>query len=119
MSMISLELSVASAQTPGVEGALTAAITVILVGLALFKGWRRIQSSRRGEPAEDELSRLVTARAASLAYYVSIYFWLFMMYMSNRTSLESHTLIGAGIGGMAVIFLASWIWVKAFGPNHE
>jgi len=58
-------------------------------------------------------------RASSFAYYISIYLWLFIMYISDRTSLEARSLVGAGILGMAVVFLLCWLGVKAFGMKNE
>jgi threonine/homoserine/homoserine lactone efflux protein len=96
---------------------LNAAIVLVLVGFAIYLGITRIRSHRRREPAEDELSRKVMTRASSLAYYISIYFWLFIMSISDKTSLEAHSLVGGGILGMAVIFLLCWLGVKAFGTK--
>ena len=98
---------------------LTVAVIFILVGFAIIFGIRRMKSISRKEPLEDELSKKVTMKAASLSYYISIYLWLFIMYMSNETSLETHTLIGTGIIAMAVIFFLSWIYAKFFGINNE
>jgi hypothetical protein len=96
-----------------------AGIVLLLVGFALYIGVSRLRSHLRREPGEDELSRKVMVRATSLAYYVSIYLWLFVMYISDKTSLPAHSLIGGGIAGMAVIFLLCWLGVKAFGLKNE
>ena len=91
---------------------------LLLVGFATFIGVSRLRSALRKEPLEDELSKTVMTKAASFAYYISIYLWLVIMYFSDRISLESHSLIGAGIMGMALIFFFSWIGVKLFGMKH-
>jgi hypothetical protein len=96
-----------------------AGIVLVLVGFAVYLGVSRLKSHLRREPAEDELSKRVMMRASSLAYYVSIYLWLFVMYISDKTSLEAHSLVGAGILGMAVIFLLCWLGVKLFGMKNE
>ena len=44
--------------------------------------------------------------------------WLFIMYISDKTSLEAHSLVGGGILGMAVIFLFCWLGVKALGMKN-
>ncbi len=93
-------------------------IVLVLVGFAVFLGVSRVRSLRRGEPGEDELSRKVMTRASSLAYYISIYLWLFVMYISDKTSLAARSLVGAGILGMALIFLFCWLGVKAFGMKN-
>jgi hypothetical protein len=96
-----------------------AGVVLALVGFALYLGVSRLRSHLRREPGEDELSRKVMVRATSWAYYISIYLWLFVMYTSDKTSLPAHSLIGAGILGMAVIFLFCWLGVKAFGMKNE
>jgi hypothetical protein len=91
----------------------------ILVGFALFIGISRLRSHLRREPSEDELSKRAMTKASSLAYYISIYLWLFVMYVSERTTMPVHSLIGAGIVGMALVFLSCWIYVKAAGLKDE
>jgi hypothetical protein len=98
---------------------LTAGIVLVLVGFAVFLGVSRLRSHLRREPGEDELSKIVMTRASSLSYYISIYLWLFVMYISDKTSLPAHSLIGGGIMGMALVFLFCWLGVKAFGMKNE
>ena len=94
-------------------------IIVLVVSFAVFLGIKRFISSRRGEPAEDELSRKVAWKAAGLSYYISIYMWLAIGYFSDRTDLENHTLIGIGILGMAVIFAICWSALNFTGIKNE
>lgn len=91
----------------------------ILVGFALFLGLSRVGSHLRKEPSADEMSRRVMTKASSLAYYISIYLWLFIMYMSDRIRLPAHSLIGTGIMGMALVFLFCWLYVKMAGIRNE
>lgn len=95
-----------------------AGIVLLVVGFAVFLGLSRLRSHRLGEPGEDELSKTVMTKASSLAYYISIYLWLFVMYISDKTTLEAHTLVGAGIAGMAVVFVLCWLGVKLFGMKN-
>ena len=92
---------------------------LILVGFAVFIGIKRVQSHRQKEAAEDELSKQIMTRAASLSYYISLYLWLLVMYFSDQITMPTHSLIGAGILGMAIIFLLSWIWVRVTGTKNE
>jgi len=98
---------------------LMAGIVLVLVGFAVFLGVSRLRSHLRREPGEDELSKKVMTRASSLSYYISIYLWLFIMYISDKTSLPAHSLVGAGIMGMALVFLFCWLGVKTFGMKNE
>ena len=93
-------------------------IVLVVVGFAIYLGVSRLRNHKLHEPAEDELSKKVMMRASSLAYYISIYLWLFVMSISDKTTLEAHSLVGAGILGMAVVFLLCWIGVKVFGTKN-
>ena len=93
-------------------------IILFVVAFATILGIRRVKSLRENEPTEDELSKSIMTRASSLSYYISLYFWLVLLYFSNRISLETHTLIGNGILGMAVIFVISWLGIRIFGMKN-
>ena len=101
-----------------IQEILMLAVLLVVIGFALYFGWRRIKSYRLKEPLEDELSKKMMIKASSLSYYISIYLWLFIMYVSDKTSLETHSLIGAGILGMAIIFFLSWLGIKLFGLKN-
>jgi len=90
-------------------------IILILIGFGLYLGFSRLKSVKRGEPVEDELSRKILQRASSLSFYISLYIWLAVMYCSDKTKMESDTLIATGILGMAIVFCASWIVFKIRG----
>jgi peptidoglycan/LPS O-acetylase OafA/YrhL len=83
-------------------------IIILLVGFAVFVGFKRWGNLKRGEPAEDESSKKVLQKASSLSYYISLYLWLVLIYISDRTKLETDAILGAGILGMAVIFALCW-----------
>ena len=118
--LISLIVWAVNAQLSGnIQEILMVAGVLIVVGFAIFRGWVRVRSSQRKEPVEDELSKGVMTKASSLSYYISIYLWLFLMYISDKTKMEKDTLIGAGILGMAIIFFLSWIGIKLIGLKNE
>jgi peptidoglycan/LPS O-acetylase OafA/YrhL len=102
----------------GLPEILRVATIFIIVGFAVLFGIRRAGSLARKEPLEDELSKKVMMKTASLSYYISLYLWLFIMYMSDKTTMETHTLIGTGIIGMAIIFFLSWLYAKFFGLKN-
>ena len=94
-------------------------VLIVVIGFALFIGIKRISSFKRGEPIEDELSKKILVKAASVSYYISIYLWLIIMYYSDKTTLENHTLIGTGILGMAIIFAVTWLVIQFRGVKNE
>jgi len=94
-------------------------IIIIVVGFAAFIGYKRLTGARRGEPAEDELSKKILRKTSSLSYYISLYLWLVIMYFSDKTSMETHTLIAAGILGMALTFALCWLFIYFKGIKNE
>jgi hypothetical protein len=106
-------------KTISLTAAMQFIILLIVVGLALFIGVKRLTSYKRGEPAEDELSKKIQLKTASVSFYISIYLWLFIMFFSDRLTLENHTLIGIGIAGMALVYVLSWIIISLRGLKDE
>ncbi|MCX6301037.1 MAG: hypothetical protein NTW82_02540 [Bacteroidia bacterium] len=94
-------------------------VMFLVVAFAVFVGIKRLTSAKRGEPAEDELSKKVMRRTSSLSYYISLYLWLAIMYFSDNLHYETHTIIGAGILGMAVIFAICWLIFNFTGLKNE
>jgi len=94
-------------------------VIVIVVLFALFFGYKRLSSARKGEPTEDELSKKVMQKTSSLSYYISIYLWLALMYFSEKLNYEAHTIIGAGILGMAIVFAVCWLVFNFRGIRNE
>jgi len=94
-------------------------IVLMVIAFGFYVGVTRIRSARRGEVPEDELSRRMLRRASSRAFYISLYLWLVVLYLSEETAMPGHTLIAGGIVGMAVTFAGSWIFLKWKGIGDE
>jgi peptidoglycan/LPS O-acetylase OafA/YrhL len=94
-------------------------VIILVVGFAIFVGYKRLKSTRRGEPADDELSRKVMQRTAGLSFYISLYIWLAIMYFSDKVRYETNTLIAAGILGMAVTFAVCWLFFNFRGIRND
>ena len=90
-------------------------ITIFALAIAISK----LKSAKEGLTSEDELSRLIRNKASSRSYYVSLYWWLILMYLSDKTRLETHSLIGAGILGMAVLFAGFWVYFNFKGKIND
>jgi len=94
-------------------------VVLLLVGFGMLVTFRRFISFRKGEPAEDELSKLILQKSASLSYYVSLYLWLIIIYINDKANLETEQLLGYGIIGMAIIFVGSWSFLKIKGLKND
>ncbi len=90
-------------------------LIIVLVAFALLFGIRRLRSERKGEPAEDELSKKIMQKAAATSYYISLYWLLVLAYLSDNSEMETGSLIGTGILGMAIIFALCWFYYKIKG----
>lgn len=94
-------------------------IIIVLVGFGLLFAYRRFASAKRGEPIEDELSKKVVQKTAAWSYYISLYMWVFMIWLKDRVTLDTEQVLGAGILSMAVIFFACWIIIRLRGIRNE
>lgn len=92
---------------------------IVLVGFGLFFACRRFTGASRGEPAEDELSKKVMQKTAAWSYYISLYMWVFMIWLKDRITLDTEEVLGAGILSMAVIFFLCWIVIRLRGIRNE
>ncbi|MBN2482259.1 MAG: DUF2178 domain-containing protein [Bacteroidales bacterium] len=98
------------------QGVVPWTILLMILALGFYIGLSQlVRSKKKGEPPEDELSKKILQKASSLSFYVSIYLWLALMYLSDRLELETPALIGAGILGMTVVFAVCWIIYKLGG----
>ncbi len=95
------------------------AVLILVVGFALFIGFKKLSSARKGEPVEDEMSKKVMRKTAAYSYYISLYLWLVLMYFSDKVDYEVHTVIGAGILGMALVFTLCWLVFNFRGVRNE
>lgn len=95
------------------------AVLILVVGFALFIGFKKLSSARKGEPVEDEMSKKVMRKTAAYSYYISLYLWLVLMYFSDKVEYEVQTLIGAGILGMALVFTLCWLVFNFRGVRNE
>jgi peptidoglycan/LPS O-acetylase OafA/YrhL len=84
-------------------------VILILVSFALFIGYKRMTSAKRGEPAEDELSKKVLQKTAAYSYYISLYIWVALIYIKDRITFDTGQLLGTGVLAMAITFACCWL----------
>lgn len=94
-------------------------IILILLGFAVFVGFKRLSNARRGEPAEDELSKKILQKTAALSYYVSLYIWVFLIFLKDRVSFDTEELLGTGVLAMAVTFGITWLVLNFTGIRND
>ncbi|HNQ82241.1 MAG TPA: hypothetical protein PLW31_08255 [Bacteroidales bacterium] len=94
-------------------------IILLIVLFALFIGYKRLKSEKRGEPAEDELSKKVLQKTAAWSYYISLYIWVAMIYIKDRIVMDTEIMLGTGILAMAVTFAVCWLVFNFRGIRNE
>ncbi|TNF43865.1 MAG: hypothetical protein EP310_04035 [Bacteroidetes bacterium] len=94
-------------------------IIILVVAFALFVGFKRLTSVKRGEPTEDEMSVKILQKTASFSYYISLYLWVFLLFIKDRITFDTEELIGTGILGMAITYALVWIFLNFRGLRNE
>ncbi|HBS87782.1 MAG: hypothetical protein A2W91_11295 [Bacteroidetes bacterium GWF2_38_335] len=94
-------------------------VIALVVVFAVYFGMKRINSSRRGEPVEDEMSKKMVQKTAALSYYISLYIWVAMIFIKDRVEMDTEELLGTGIIGMAITFALCWVFFNFRGIRNE
>ena len=92
-------------------------VIFLVIAFAGFLGYSRLRSHRRHEPAEDEMTRHRMLQTAAFSYYISLYWWIFLLFIKDRVTIETEVLLGTGILGMAVAFAGTWIFLHLRGAR--
>jgi len=102
-----------------VVGIVQFGVIILVVIFALFVGFKRLGSAKRGEPIEDELSKKVLQKTAAFSYYISLYLWVAMIFVKDRVAIDTEEILGAGILGMAITFAICWLIFNFRGIKNE
>ncbi|HOP48901.1 MAG TPA: hypothetical protein PK874_14695 [Desulfobacteraceae bacterium] len=102
-----------------VQDILSFGIIIILVGFGIWFAVRRFSAVRSGEPPEDELSKKIVQKSAAWSYYISLYMWVFLIWLKDRVTMDTEQVLGAGILSMAVIFMLCYIFHRVRGVRNE
>jgi peptidoglycan/LPS O-acetylase OafA/YrhL len=94
-------------------------IPVIILVYAVLFVRKRLTDARDRMPAEDELTKMIRLRSGYTSFQISLFLWLVIGSVEDRVDLEGHTIIGAGILGMAIIFALSWMYHRYIRRSHD
>lgn len=90
-------------------------IILFLIIVGVFVIANRIKSKQVNEPSDDEMTKAIMQKAASVSYFVSLYIWVFVIYIKDRVKIDIEELIGYGILSMGVVFVLSFLIIKSKG----
>jgi len=94
-------------------------IPAVILAFAAIRLIRGISDARNQLPPEDELSKMILQRAGATAFQLSLFLWLVIGSIEDRIDMEGHTIIGAGILGMAILFALSWVYHRYVRRSHD
>lgn len=94
-------------------------VVIFLVGFGIYFGIRRLKSERLNEPVEDEMSKQMLQKSSSIAFYISLYLWIALMYIADKKIFESDIVFGIGILGMGLVFAISYFVLRFIGLKNE
>ncbi|HHV03374.1 MAG: hypothetical protein M0P40_03215 [Bacteroidales bacterium] len=94
-------------------------VIILIVGFTFFVGFKRLRNAKRGEPVEDELSKKILQKTAAISYYISLYIWVFLIFLKDRVEIETEELLGTGILAMAMTFGISWLILNFKGIKND
>jgi len=100
---------------------MSVAIALLILVFALFFVIKRKKEIDQGIPQHDERSRKIMNLAAARAFYISLYWFLAIMWadiLFEKLQFETNSVVGLGIAGMAVIWAICQIWYNKFGDKH-
>ena len=86
-------------------------LIVILAGISIYMGVRRLNQEKQGFPSDDELSLLLKYKGGYYAYLVSMYLWFFIFIFKDKFP-DTETMLGVGILGSAIVYFITQQYVK-------
>ena len=84
-------------------------IAMIMIAAVNFK------NIRRGLPMKDEMSKRIEYKAGACTFFIGIYWLLFLGMFGDAYFERPSQATGAGILGMAIIFLVLWVYFNKKG----
>ena len=64
-------------------------VILLIVGFGFFVAFKKIGNAKRGEPIEDELSKTILQKSAPISFYISLYIWVFLIFLKERVNFET------------------------------
>lgn len=95
----------------------------LIVGFVIHSGVQALKDAKSGLNPVDELSKKVSQQAAATAFKISIYMWLFGLFVLDLFRIDSVNkakfVIATGMAGMALVFLFTRLYLSRVGLNDH
>lgn len=88
---------------------------LILFVMGIIYGIKRIMSKEEGFPEDDELSKKIVRKSASISFYITLFIWLVLMFIQSFIEIDSKVLFSFGFVGMSLTFVVTWLIINSSG----
>lgn len=98
-------------------------VMLLIVGFVIFSGIQALKDAKSGLNPVDELSKTMNEKAAAVAFKISIYMWLFGLFVLDMFLVDSVNkakfVLAIGMVGMALIFLFARLYLSRVGIDDN
>lgn len=102
-----------------IVGYLIFGLSILMIGFGLYFKIQSYKSEKAGLTSDDELSKRIREKAASKAFSISIYMWLFAILFLIGIEPKIKIIIGIGLLGMVLVFFINWFYYSKVGILDE
>ena len=96
---------------------------LLVVGFVIYTGIQALKDAKSGLSPVDELSKRIAEKAAATTFKISIYMWLFDLFILDFFNVDSvnkaKLVIAIGMVGMTLIFLFIRLYFSRAGIDEN
>ena len=96
---------------------------LLVVGFVIYTGIQALKDAKSGLSPVDELSKKIAEKAAATTFKISIYMWLFGLFILDFFNVDSVNkakfVIAIGMVGMTLIFLFIRLYLSRVGIDEN
>jgi hypothetical protein len=78
---------------------------IVLLIIGIYFGRKRLNMEKEGLAKDDELSQRILHKTGFYTFYSSLLFWLLLLYIKMKSSLNTELVFSYGFIGMSLIFI--------------
>lgn len=99
------------------------AAMLLVVGFVIYYGFQALKDAKSGLNPIDEFSKKIAEKAAAITFKISIYMWLFGLFILDFFTIDSvnkaKLVIAIGMVGMTLIFLFIRLYLSRVGIDEN
>jgi hypothetical protein len=92
---------------------------IVLLIIGIYFGRKRLNMEKEGLAKDDELSQRILHKTGFYTFYSSLLFWLLLLYIKMKSSLNTELVFSYGFIGMSLIFIIIFFIFNKTGLKNE